>query len=200
MAQRINPQSLLQLRIELKHTDPLIWRTVLVPDTLTLVQLHTVIQETMGWLGGHLHEFEIGGMRYGTVDPQWDHDPPLIDERRKRLVNVLGPAKRFLYLYDFGDHWLHQIILEHRLPLRTAQRYAMCLAGENACPPEDVGGVPGFYEFLEAIADPAHEEHDSMLEWCGGSYHPQNLDIDLINTNLKRNKGLRIMFIGNSSI
>ncbi|MFC1665963.1 plasmid pRiA4b ORF-3 family protein [Pseudomonadota bacterium] len=176
------------MRIELQHIQPLIWRCVVVPDTITLVQLHAVIQDTMGWWHAHLHEFQIGHQRYGQLDPDWDTDPELINEARKRLLTVLGSKKIFRYAYDFGDDWQHRITLEQQLPLFKPQRYALCVSGENACPPEDVGGVPGYAEFLDAIADPTHEEHESMLEWCGGSFVPTHFDIEAANDNLKKIK------------
>jgi len=198
MSQRLNPQTLLQLRIELRYTAPMIWRRVLVPETITLVQLHAVIQESMEWSNSHLHEFEIAGLRYGMTDSEWDVDPELINEERKKLLKVLGDQKQFDYLYDFGDSWLHRITLEKRLPMIEQitldniipgiepQRYAMCVDGENACPPEDVGGVPGYHKFLDVISNPDHEEYDEMIEWCGGSFDPEFFDIDTANTNLKR--------------
>ena len=186
MPQRLNPQTLLQLRIELRYTDPMIWRRVLVPDTITLVQLHAVIQESMGWWNSHLHEFDIVGLRYGMTDPEWDVDPELINEARKKLLKVIGHGKQFDYLYDFGDSWLHRITLEKILPMIQPQRYAVCVGGENACPPEDVGGVPGYYNFLDVISNPDHEAFEEMIEWCGGLFNPEFFDIDATNTKLKR--------------
>ncbi len=186
MSPRLNPETLLQLRIELTYTEPTIWRCVLIPDTITLVQLHSVIQESMGWWNSHLHEFDIAGLRYGMIDPDWDDDPELINEARKKLLKVLGRRKKFNYIYDFGDSWLHRITLEKIYPMVKPQRYALCVGGENACPPEDVGGVPGYYEFLDVIANPDHEEYEQMLEWCGGSFNPESFDINATNANLKR--------------
>ena len=179
---------LVQLRVELRYIEPVIWRCVLVPDTITLVKLHAVIQAVMGWWDSHLHEFDIAGLHYGMTDPNWDLDPELINEARKKLLKVLGHRRQFDYLYDFGDSWLHRITLERTLPMIKSQRNAMCLAGENACPPEDVGGVPGYYDFLHAISNPDHEEHEEMLEWCGGSFNPRSFDIDATNTVLKQIK------------
>jgi hypothetical protein len=188
MPKRLNPQTLLQLRVELRGIEPVIWRCVLVPDTITLVKLHAVIQAAMGWWDSHLHEFDIAGLRYGMTDPEWDMDLELIDEARKKLLKVLGNRRQFDYLYDFGDSWLHRITLERTLPMTKPQRYAVCVAGENACPPEDVGGVPGYYDFLHVISNPDHEEHEEMLEWCGGSFNPLHFDIDATNTVLKHIK------------
>ena len=120
---QIGQQSLLQLRIELEHSNPSIWRSVLVPDNITLVKVHRVIQEVMGWYDYHLHEFIIDHRHYGFVDPNdpnWDLAPELINEKRKSLEKVLGQKKRFEYIYDYGDYWRHTITLANRLQLTSA--------------------------------------------------------------------------------
>ena len=188
---RLGPTALLQLHIELEHSQPLIWRTVVVPDNITLIKLHSVIQEAMGWWGGHLHEFVIDHCHYGQMfdeDPFMDIGPELIDERRKKLLKVLGRERQFEYLYDFGDSWWHKIRVEGVLPLTTSRPQALCLAGEMACPPEDVGGLGGYFEFLEAVTDPLHEEHDAMVEWCGGNFDPTNFDLTETNLRLQHIK------------
>tara|TARA_R110001592_G_scaffold52649_4_gene161239 strand:+ start:264 stop:836 length:573 start_codon:yes stop_codon:yes gene_type:complete len=172
-------QTMLQLRIELQHSNPLIWRTILIPKGITLIKLHRAIQHAMGWWDGHLHEFDINGIRYGMVDPEWDQDPELEDEKRKRLSRVLAGRKRFDYLYDFGDHWLHKIKVEKAYSVIELPSQIFCVAGENSCPPEDVGGLPGYSELLEIIADPNNEEREDMLNWLGSedfdpSYFDQN--------------------------
>jgi hypothetical protein len=188
---RLGPTASLQLHIELEQSEPRIWRTVLVPDTITLVKLHGVIQAAMGWWGGHLHEFIIDHCHYGQTfdeDPFMDIGPELIDERRKKLLKVLGRKNQFEYLYDFGDSWWHRIRVEGTLPPTTSRPSAICLAGEMACPPEDVGGLPGYSHFLEAVTNPHHEEHESMIEWCGGRFDPLACDIFGINERLKQIK------------
>jgi hypothetical protein len=188
---RLGPTALLELRIELEQSQPLIWRTVAVPDNITLVKLHSVIQAAMGWWGGHLHEFVIDHCHYGhrfDEDPFMDIGPELIDERRKKLLKVLGRKRQFEYLYDFGDSWWHKIRVEGVLPLMTPRPQALCLAGEMACPPEDVGGLGGYFEFLEAVANPLHEEHDAIVEWCGGKFDPAHFDVTETNLRLQHIK------------
>ena len=188
---RIGPQSLLQLRIELKHSSPLIWRSVLVPDNITLIKLHRTIQESMGWHDYHLHEFIIDHKHYGPVDPDnlnWDLAPELISEKRKYLAKVLGHESTFEYVYDYGDNWQHTITIENRMPLISARSSVICLGGEMACPPEDVGGLGGYFEFLEAMSDPHHEEHQSMMQWWGQSFDPRAFDITEVNERLSRIK------------
>jgi len=185
------PRSLLLLRIELEHSSPAIWRSVLVPDNITLVKLHRVFQEVMGWHDYHLHEFIIDHRHYGMTnpdDPFADLGPELISEKRKKLEKVLGRKKRFEYIYDYGDNWRHTITLENRLPLTSAQPSITCIGGEMACPPEDVGGLGGYFEFLEAMADPQHEEHENMMQWWGEAFDPRTFDILLANERLKQIK------------
>lgn len=179
----------LQLYIELEHIKPKIWRRMLVPDTITLVQLHRVIQVVMGWTDSHLHEFEIAGGIYGMVDSDWpDYD--VNDERRKRLTKLLehklGHNKTFTYLYDLGDSWLHRLTLEEIQPVSDLQRHAICVDGENASPPEDVGGPPGYVNFIDAILNPRHEAHEDMLEWYGESFDPSHFDLNQTNQALKQ--------------
>src|SRR5438093_7367302 len=131
-----------QLRIELQDLKPSIWRSVLVPGSIKLSTLHAVVLRTMGWMGGHLHEFIIGHTHYGEPDPDFPDSPPVLREQRNNLANSLGALKTFVYLYDFGDGWEHKVRVEKILPPNPAMRLPVCLAGAHACPPEDVGGPP----------------------------------------------------------
>lgn len=179
---------LLQLRIELADLKPAIWRRVVMPDTISLVKLHQVIQASMGWTDSHLHEFDIAGRRYGVPDPDWDTDGSVISEKRIALSSALGGSKSFRYTYDFGDNWEHRIKVEKALPLHACPRAPLCLDGANACPPDDVGGPPGYIDFLEAISDPHHPEHEDMLDWCGGGFDPVAFDLDHVNKQFQRIK------------
>ncbi len=186
---RIGPESLLQLRIELEDSNPVIWRSVWVPDTITLIKLHLVIQETMGWHNCHLHEFVINNQHYGSVDPDepnWDLGPELMNEKRKKLSKVMSQTKRFRYIYDYGDSWWHKITLENILPLTSTYSSVVCIDGEMACPPEDVGGLGGYFEFLEAMNDLEHEEHESVMQWWGEAFDSRHFDI--IQTNERLNQ------------
>lgn len=175
------------LHIELKWIEPAIWRRVAVPENITLGKLHTVIQFVMGWEGGHLHEFEIAGENYGIPDPDgWG--PPVNPEARKTLIKALSGKKSFRYLYDFGDSWDHLIKVEKVLPAIACPQVPYCVDGANACPPEDVDGEPGYAEFLEAMADPNHPEHESMLEWHGSTFDPTVFEWERVNQWLKEIK------------
>jgi hypothetical protein len=175
-----------QLKITLDGSKPPIWRRVQVPGSITLAKLHHVIQAAMGWYNCHLHQFIIGGTYYGVPDPDFDM-PPMRNEKSVKLAQVVPGAKqKFAYEYDFGDSWLHRIVVEKILPPEEGSRTPLCLAGKRACPPEDCGGIPGYYGFfLEAIRDPEHPEHDEMLDWIGGSFDPEAFDKEHVNWQLK---------------
>ncbi|MCQ4322417.1 plasmid pRiA4b ORF-3 family protein [Stutzerimonas stutzeri] len=177
----------LLLYIELKWIEPAIWRRVAVSENITLGKLHTVIQRAMGWEGGHLHEFEIAGEHYGIPDPEgWG--PPVNPEARKTLIKALSGKKTFRYLYDFGDGWDHRIKVEKKLPADACPQVPYCIDGANACPPEDIGGGPGYVDFLEVMADPDHPEHEEMMQWHGGTFDPTVFDCNRVNQWLKEIK------------
>jgi hypothetical protein len=164
------------IRIELRHTDPLIWRQVEVPTSITLKVLHDIIQAVMGWFDYHLWEFRIGKQRYGLpMDDDWGTEPR-IAAGKVRLRDVLKPRKTVIdYTYDFGDGWEHRLTVTD---VRTGQpgvSYPRYIGGKRNGPPEDCGGIPGFYELLEAITDPAHPSHAHLKEWAG-DYDPDTVD------------------------
>lgn len=177
---------LLQLKIELAWIEPPVWRRVVVPATITLGKLHQVIQAAMGWTNSHLHEFEIAECRFGLPDPDWPDDT--VSEKRVTLAGALSGKKTFRYVYDFGDDWEHRIKVEKVLPPDDSLRYPICLDGANACPPEDVGGAPGYEDLRQALADPDHPERDDMLIWLGGEFDPAAFDLAKANQRLQRIK------------
>ena len=95
-----------------------------------------------------------------------------------------GRKVRFIYEYDFGDSWQHEIVLEKTLEPEPGITYPRCIEGERACPPEDVGGIWGYAEFLDAISDPNHEDHDERVEWVGGEFDPEKFSVDKVNKEL----------------
>lgn len=187
-APRLEPQRL-QLRISLLDSRPLVWRSVVVPETIKLPKLHQVIQAVMGWHDSHLHEFVFPTGHYGEPT-EFDEPGSVRPEAKFALNKVLGNGwNTFQYQYDFGDDWQHLVQVEDVLPPANEDEPAVrCLAGANACPPEDVGGLIGYAEFLLALADPKHEEHESMLEWIGGQFDPRGFDLDAVNGRLARVK------------
>ena len=183
------PKVIYQLRVVLEEIEPSIWRRLWVADTLTLAKLDRVIQTAMGWTNSHLHELTINGLRYGMPDDEWasEGDETMLDDRRHTIGALLGTeVAHFVYLYDFGDHWLHTVAVEQLMLPNEMNTRTMCLDGRNACPPEDVGGVGGYMEFLEAIADPTHDDHIAMWEWGGGPFDSTGFDRNAVNAALRK--------------
>ena len=167
-----------RVRIELREIEPKVFRRVDVPLSSTLQALHEIIQITFDWWGYHLFEFDVGDRIYG--EPMFDDD--LIDRRvykaagiRLRTLIDRG-VERFLYTYDFGDDWRHDIFIESVGDGEADIEYPAFVDGERRAPPEDVGGVTGFMEFLEAALDPLHEEHEPMVTWYGKPFDPGDID------------------------
>jgi hypothetical protein len=178
-----------QLKIELLDVTPAVWRRLVVPETIKLPKLHQVFQAALGWTNSHLHEFVIGGVRYSEPDPDFDDDLGHVDERRVVLHKALGiDARCFDYVYDFGDDWHHVVLVEDLHIDSKPPASIRCIDGENACPPEDVGGPFRYAEFLIAIADPNHEEHEVYQEWSGGRFEPTRFDLDAANRALGKIK------------
>ena len=164
------------VRIELQHTDPLIWRQVEVPTSVTLKVLHDIVQIVMGWFDYHLWEFTIAKQKYGPpMDEDWGAEPR-VPASKVRLRDVLKSRKIVIdYLYDFGDCWELRLTVTDIRAGQPGVSYPRCVAGERNGPPEDCGGIPGFYEMLEAIADPHHPNHAEVSEWAD-EYDPEIID------------------------
>lgn len=174
--------------ITLLDAEPAIWRRLEVPASFTLKGLHDAIQLAIGWCDGHLHHFEIGGVLYGVPAPDDGSFPrEVVNERRMKLGTLLRNGDRvFTYTYDYGDDWQCAIVLEAATPAADGIVFPRLIDGARAGPPDDVGGIWGYAEFLEALADPEHEEHDRLVEWSGGDFDPERLDIAEINRVLTR--------------
>jgi hypothetical protein len=174
------------LKITLRGIRPPVWRRVRVSSDMTLRTLHQVIQEAMGWEDAHLHEFEAGNRRYGEPsDDDWPGMERTFNENGIKLGRLVEQGvRRFQYLYDFGDGWEHAVAIEKVGPLDPDQQYPSLITGKRACPPEDCGGVPGYYRLLEVLADPSDEEHAHLTEWVGGEFDPERFDAVAINAAL----------------
>lgn len=175
-----------QLKITLLGLRPPLWRRVLVKSNTSLDVLHEVIQGAMGWWDCHLHAFSIGGIEYGRIDPDFGLEDTK-DETRMTLNRVVtGEKSKFRYTYDFGDGWEHEILLEKILPVDPAQPYPVCIKGKRACPPEDCGGIWGYQELIEIMADPQHPEYEERLDWLEEPLEPEQFDLDEVNAALRR--------------
>lgn len=166
-----------QLKVTLECTDPPIWRRLVVPGNLNLARLHHVIQDAMGWEDSHLHSFDVGGIQIGIPDPdQFPFKEQVQTEKQYTLDRVARTEMRFTYLYDFGDGWTHEILVEE---VTTGELDAPhCVAGERACPPEDCGGVPGYDELVQALADKTHERHEELAAWIPDGWSPERFDLE----------------------
>ncbi|TFV62284.1 plasmid pRiA4b ORF-3 family protein [Geodermatophilus sp. DF01-2] len=163
-----------ELTVTLRHTRPRVWRRLAVPPSLTLRELHAVLQTAMGWEDYHLHLFEVDGVFYGDVE---DFMGDLGDEETTTVRDVAARVDRFRYEYDFGDGWDHDLRIGRR-PVPAGPDRPRCLGGARACPPEDCGGVPGYQHLLDVLADPAgaEDEDAELLEWLGDDYDPDAFD------------------------
>ncbi len=184
-------ERLFQFKITLNESQPPIWRRIQVKNC-SLDKLHERIQTAMGWTNSHLHHFEINGERYG--DPELldngFEDSDFFDSNATKISDIVpkdGKRFQFLYEYDYGDCWRHEVLFEGCLRAEIGQRYPFCVEGERACPPEDVGGVWGYGTFLEAIADSNHEQHEDLVEWAG-QFDPE--EFDAVKTTKAMRRGL----------
>jgi hypothetical protein len=186
------PQIVYSLRIELLDVEPLIWRRVWVPAGVVLQRLHKIIQACMGWNDSHLHQFRFGEFEYAVPDPEGHFETNAKDERGQRLDWLLkGGLREFQYSYDFGDGWEHRVIAEQQEKPRPGVAYPVCVAGERACPPDDVGGPPGYGELLRVLRGEKHEDYDAeddenRLHWIGGFYDPEGFDANAANRRLAK--------------
>jgi hypothetical protein len=175
---------LFQFKITLVGMKPPIWRRIQVQDC-ALGEFHDIIQVVMGWENCHMHQFIIDGERYSTPLPA-DFDLDFKNEKKMRLSQIVpksGKKVRFRYEYDFGDGWLHEIAFEKFAEPEDKSKYPRCVDGARSGPPEDVGGVWGYEELLEALADPKHERHDEFMEWCG-EWDAENFAVESVNKAL----------------
>jgi hypothetical protein len=181
---------IIQLKITLQWTKPPIWRRVLVDKNITFFELHHIIQIAMGWENCHLYEFKVHKYRIGEPNDEFDDffaSDKLVDASTVTLDSIITVTKeQFEYEYDFGDGWTHQIAVEKFLPRDSKAKYPICTDGKLNCPPEDCGGVGGFYGLLDIIGNKKHPERKEMLEWLGGHYNPEHFDTDKINKNLRK--------------
>jgi hypothetical protein len=180
---------IIQLKITLDETKPAIWRRVQVEKQTTFFELHHIIQIAFGWKNYHLYEFTVDGHKLGAPEDYMTNVPLLeegvIDAREITLDSlVVQLSESFKYQYDFGDNWKHEIVVEKFLPKSNRIRYPKCTAGKLNCPPEDCGGIPGFYNLLNIISNRKHPEHRETFIWLGGKYKPELFEKELVNKEL----------------
>ncbi len=184
-----------QFRVSLKGISPRIWRRIEVPAAYSFWDLHVAIQDSMGWLDYHLHRFLIRDRvthvidEIGIPDEERLFDDETIPGWEMPLrVYFMKRDDRAEYLYDFGDGWQHDVVLEgisERLP---KTKYPRCLGGARACPPEDCGGTGGYGRLLRIISDPYHDEYEDMMGWLGGGYDPEAFDPSAVHFDRPRKR------------
>ena len=162
----------------------MVWRRLLVPGGVRLNRLHEMFQAGMGWTNSHLHQFRIGDALYGS---QFDEYPENeLDERSVTVIGAVGKVRRFFYDYDFGDGWEHEVVVEDITSWPYGLKHAVCVDGERACPPEDVGGPGGYDDFVRVLADRSHEDFEHFNAWSGGDFDPEEFSLAARNIALQR--------------
>jgi hypothetical protein len=181
-----NLDKIYQIKVGLLEINPLIWRCFLIPANVTLHRLHLVLQDVMGWQNYHLYRFKIGKKEYSIPNPDNDfYELDFKNSYQAKLGNLIKEkGSIFVYEYDFGDGWEHQLLVEDIIDRDPKKRYPLCIAGENASPHEDSGGPYGYMEMLEIIKNPYHEEFHSTRTWLGKKFDPYKFDLKLINLRL----------------
>lgn len=181
-ALRQSPRNIHRLKVTLRGIKPPIWRRLEVPSDISLARLNTVIQQSFGWQNSHLHLFETPVGRYGSHEPDLD-----IRSGAGKKLSALAdwPGDKILYVYDLGDYWEHDVLVEAVQPAQASVAYPQCTAGRRACPPEDSGGPWGYSEMLKTLANPRHAHHAETLQWLGicapGEFDPDQFDVAGVN-------------------
>lgn len=178
---------ILQLKITLKDIEPKIWRRFFVSDFWTFDKLHRIIQNVMGWENYHLFEFKFGNKRIVPPDEGYLEEDELDPKKIKIEEYVNKEKQKFEYVYDFGDSWEHEIVVEKITEdkIEDADQYPKCIEGERACPPEDCGGSWGYEEMMEIRENKKHPRYKELiLNWLGEDYDPEKFDLDEVNKKL----------------
>jgi hypothetical protein len=180
-----------QLKIVLRDITPPVMRILQIKGNASLGKLHDYIQGAMGWTDSHLHEFIIKGQRYQAEEQMYDDvdNPDMFDERDCRINKLLQEGDSFVYIYDYGDCWEHEIKVEKILPPEDGVKYPICTYGERSCPPEDCGGSCGYENLLVILNDPKHEEHEHYSEWVGEGFDPDKFDLEKTSLKIRNIKG-----------
>ncbi len=188
---QVGERHLLQLKMTLHWSEPKIWRRIVVASDMPVEDLHYAIQIAMGWENEHLHHFYkvVNRVRvFYEPDTEdffagyFDFLPKKLNYEKLKVVDLVqNPKDKLFYEYDFGDGWLHDIVLEKLLPMEEDFTAPRCIEGEMACPPEDCGGIYGYYQMLEVLKNKKHPEHRELKDWMGGKFDPEEFDILIVN-------------------
>jgi hypothetical protein len=176
--------AVLRLKVTLDDVEPKVLRRIEVPADIRLDRLHLTLQAAFGWTNSHLFEIRARDTGWGEPSPDWPDGP--LDARKAKLIDVLEDAgtKTQRYLYDYGDGWEHTIKIERMTAPEPNAAYPRLIEASGRCPPEDVGGPPGYAEMLEALADPEHERHAEINDWLGEDFDPSAFDAEALSANV----------------
>jgi hypothetical protein len=182
-------QKVYQMKVTLLGIRPLIWRRFRVLSDLTIEKLHQVLQTVMGWEDYHLYEFSMGIFRPGEtiIARQTYGTGETVSVEMKLDELIYEEGQKLFYVYDFGDYWEHELLVEKIITPRKGVKGVVspvCLAGKRACPPEDCGGWPGYMELQEIIKHPRSRAYREMREWLGVQFNPAAFDLKSINRDL----------------
>jgi hypothetical protein len=183
-----NPYAyIIRIEVRIVGVEPAITRTLELPSDLNFAQLQEVLQAAFGWTDSHLHQFRVGDLIIGAPEAIQDaaYGSRVFEATDVQLKDLTFPYEvdaklTITYEYDFGDDWQHQLVLR-RAETEDELKYPRCIAGERSGPPEDVGGYPGYTDFLEAWLDCTQEELKAMRRWAGKTFDPERFDLDATN-------------------
>jgi hypothetical protein len=175
-----SPGDLFELRVSLRDIEPIIWRALSVPAEVPLAALHEILQVAFGWQNSHLHDFHVGDIRFGIADVE--DELFSVDERAAPIGAIAHEGSTFVYQYDFGDSWEHDIKVTR--VHGDGEEIIRCIAGARACPPEDCGGAPGYAHLLEVLANPKDDEHAELKQWAPRGFNPEKFDVVAVNKKL----------------
>lgn len=181
-------------KITLEDTNPVVSRTFIVSSENSMYVLHQIIQVVMGWKNYHLYQFTINDLIIADRRLVLDEMGEVTDGKTLMIEDIftkVGDAVK--YEYDFGDGWMHHLELINISNKPVNDILPIIVAGENACPPEDCGGVSGYLQLKKILLDKSDEEHLSMLAWVGYKFNPLKFDIktaskELLKLNAKIKK------------
>lgn len=170
--------NIIEIKVTLEDVEPAVTRTLQVPINIRLDRLHLTLQAALGWANSHLYMFEAGGVTWGAPDPGFGGDD--LPARKTTLGEVIEDTgvRSIRYIYDFGDSWEHKIKLGKITDPAPGELYPRLSDISGRCPPEDVGGFPGYDEFLEAMGDPKHPDHAHLKDWYGDDFDPNAPPVD----------------------
>ena len=190
---RATPKTAHTLRVTLRGIEPEVWRRIVVHSEWKLDKVNFVLESAMGWFGDHLHSFVANRVTYVSAQSSIGGFQSSRDERREttaKLSDVLPTVgSKLRWDYDFGDGWEHDVLCENITRRDVSALYPAVIDGENACPPEDCGGPWGYGNFVGALADPNHPDHEQLSEWFGGPFDPAHFDLAAHDGAVRRKAG-----------